>query len=82
MSDIITDRHPCPPKETQELLDYLKKYSHVQLPVKLIQQGCPVETGLTHQKFSEPPAPRRTSSKKPVSQPACCRLLRMLPLPG
>jgi hypothetical protein len=45
MADIITDRQPCPPKEAQELLDYLEKNSHVQLPVMLIQQGCPVEKG-------------------------------------
>jgi hypothetical protein len=45
MADIITDRQPCPPKEAQELLDYLKQKSHVPLPVMLMQQGCPLEKG-------------------------------------
>jgi hypothetical protein len=43
MSDIITDRQPCLASEAQELLNYLKKNSHVSLPAILIQQNCLVE---------------------------------------
>jgi hypothetical protein len=45
MSNLVTDRQPCPGKEKQELLAYLLANSHVPLPVQMVEAGCPLEKG-------------------------------------
>jgi hypothetical protein len=45
MSNLVTDRQPCPEHEKQELLAYLRANSHVQQPVQMIEAGCPLEKG-------------------------------------
>jgi len=65
------------------LRDWIRRAKASRIP--MLQQFARTmgdHPGLTHQKLSDLPKPRSTSSKKSVSQPACCRLLRMLPLPG
>src|SRR5207245_2201870 len=36
---------PCPEHEKDELLAYLRANSHVQLPVQMMEAGCPLEKG-------------------------------------
>src|SRR5216683_6338306 len=45
MSNLVTDRQPCPEQEKHELLAYLRANSHVQLPVQMMETGCPLEKG-------------------------------------
>ena len=45
LPDLVTDRQPCSEQEKQGLLAYLRANSHVQLPVQMMETGCPLEKG-------------------------------------